>query len=135
MDVAKPRTLTARALGDAAIAVDATLVFASPAALSNVVATGAELTEGHRAAFGEVRLLLSRRGAGPAVRCWPPCAELFPNAAAHTPYGMTECLPVTTSAWPRSQAASGGDGVCVGRPAPGVDRAHPPARRAGPADR
>ena len=50
MDVAEPRTLTARALGDAAVAVDATLVFASPAALANVVRTADELTDDHRAA-------------------------------------------------------------------------------------
>ncbi|HEY7814644.1 MAG TPA: alpha/beta fold hydrolase, partial [Nakamurella sp.] len=119
MDVAKPRTLTARALGDATVAVDATLVFASPAALSNVVATSGGLTERHRAAFTKVRLLLS---AGAPVRSslLAACAELFPNAVAHTPYGMTECLPVSTISLTEIQAAAGGDGVCVGRPAPGV---------------
>ena len=44
MDVAAPGTLTATALGDAAIAVDATMVFASPAALANVVRTAAGRT-------------------------------------------------------------------------------------------
>lgn len=119
MDVARPGTLTATALGDAAVAVDATLVFASPAALANVVATRDALTEAHRAAFARVRLLLS---AGAPVRpsLLAAAAELFPNAAAHTPYGMTECLPVATISLAEIRAATGGDGVCVGSPAPGV---------------
>jgi acyl-coenzyme A synthetase/AMP-(fatty) acid ligase/pimeloyl-ACP methyl ester carboxylesterase len=119
MDVARPRTLTATALGDAAVAVGATLVFASPAALTNVVATRGALTEQHRAAFARVRLLLS---AGAPVRpsLLAAAAELFPNAVAHTPYGMTECLPVATISLAEIKQAGGGDGVCVGRPAPGV---------------
>lgn len=119
MDVAAPRTLNARALGDAAVAVDATLVFASPAALTNVLATRDQLTDRHRAAFGRVRLLLS---AGAPVRpsLLRACAELFPNAVAHTPYGMTECLPVATIGLADIESVPAGDGVCVGRPAPGV---------------
>jgi cis-3-alkyl-4-acyloxetan-2-one decarboxylase / olefin beta-lactone synthetase len=120
MDVAAPRTLTARALGDAAIAVDATLVFASPGALANVVRTSHGLTDEHAAAFARVRLLLS---AGAPVRpsLLRAAADLFPNATAHTPYGMTECLPVSSISLSEIDAASGGDGVCVGLPAPGVD--------------
>ncbi len=44
MDVTRPGTLTADALADAAASVGATLVFASPAALRNVVATASRLT-------------------------------------------------------------------------------------------
>ena len=44
MDVTKPGTLTAAALAEAAAAIEATLVFASPAALRNVAATAAELS-------------------------------------------------------------------------------------------
>src|SRR5665809_41863 len=43
MTVTAPGTLTAAALADAADAIDATVVFASPAALRNVVATAAGL--------------------------------------------------------------------------------------------
>jgi acyl-coenzyme A synthetase/AMP-(fatty) acid ligase/pimeloyl-ACP methyl ester carboxylesterase len=119
MDVAAPGTLTARALGDAAVAVDATLVFASPAALRNVLATRDQLTDRHRAAFAKVRLLLS---AGAPVRAslLRAGAELFPNAVLHTPYGMTECLPVATISLTEIDTLPAGDGVCVGRPAPGV---------------
>src|SRR5699024_1938210 len=48
MSVTKPATLTATALADAAIAGDTTMIFASPAALHNVVATAGELTAEHR---------------------------------------------------------------------------------------
>ena len=120
MDVAAPGTLTAAALGDAAVAVDATMVFASPAALANVVRTGHQLTAEHRRAFERVRLLLS---AGAPVRpsLLRAAAELFPNAVARTPYGMTECLPVADIDLAAIDAATGGDGVCVGHPLPGVD--------------
>lgn len=120
MDVAAPATLTAAALGDAAVAIDATMVFASPAALANVVRTAGDLTDAHRRAFGSVRLLLS---AGAPVRpaLLRAAAELFPNAVARTPYGMTECLPVADIDLAGIESATGGDGVCVGHPLPGVD--------------
>ena len=120
MDVAAPGTLTATALGDAAIAVDATMVFASPAALANVVRTAAGLTTAHRRAFEQVRLLLS---AGAPVRpsLLRAAAALFPNAVARTPYGMTECLPVADIDLGDIESAAGGDGVCVGHPVSGVE--------------
>jgi acyl-CoA synthetase (AMP-forming)/AMP-acid ligase II len=120
MDVTQPRTLTARALGDAALAVEATLVFVSPGALANVVRTAGGLTDDHRAAFARIRLLLS---AGAPVRreLLRAGAELFPNATAHTPYGMTECLPVSSISLTELEEVSDGDGVCVGFPAPRVD--------------
>lgn len=115
MDVAAPATLTAAALGDAAVATDATLVFASPAALANVVRTAGDLTTEHRRAFALVRTVMS---AGAPVRpsLLRSALELFPAATAHTPYGMTECLPVASIDLDEIDAAAGGDGVCVGRP-------------------
>ncbi len=59
MDVTKPATLTAIALADAVVAIEATVVFASPAALRNVVATAAALDPDGRAALARVRLVLS----------------------------------------------------------------------------
>lgn len=120
MDVAAPGTLTAAALGDAAVKVDATMVFASPAALANVVSTQSELTAEHRAAFAAVHTLLS---AGAPIRpaLLRAMADLFPNANAHTPYGMTECLPVASIDLTAIEAATGGDGVCVGPPIDGVE--------------
>ncbi len=121
MDVTAPGTLTAAALGDAVAAIDATLVFASPAALVNTVATAAEVLPSHRSAFEAVRLLLS---AGAPVRpeLLRSTKALFPNASAHTPYGMTETLPVADiSLLGIDDAGHDGDGVCVGLPLPTVD--------------
>src|SRR5690606_37614781 len=59
MDVTAPHTLTARGLTDAVSAVGATVVFAAPAALRNVVATAGDLDERGRAALAGPRLVLS----------------------------------------------------------------------------
>lgn len=124
MDVTQPGTLTAAALGDAATAIEPTMVFASPAALVNVVATADGLTPEHRRALGDVRLLLSA-GAPVNPALLRQASEAIQAAEAHTPYGMTEMLPVADI----SLAALGSTpatthrrdaGVRVGRPAPGV---------------
>ncbi|MGN7251778.1 alpha/beta fold hydrolase [Arthrobacter sp. SAFR-014] len=129
MDVTAPRTLTARALADAAAAIDATVVFASPAALRNVLATRAGVSGGGRRALEGVELLLSAGAPIPE----PLLAEvqrLLPRASLHTPYGMTEALPVTDISLEQIQAADAeaaagtvagaGNGVCVGRPVHGA---------------
>jgi olefin beta-lactone synthetase len=124
MDVAAPATLTAAALGDATVAADATLVFASPAALVNVARTEGDLTAEHHAAFARVRLVLS---AGAPVRptLLSAISQLFPNAELHTPYGMTEVLPVANISLAEIEHAvavpEGGQGACVGLPVSGVE--------------
>ena len=45
---------------------------------------------------------------------------MLPNAELHTPYGMTEALPVTDISLAQIEAAGVGNGVCVGEPLPGV---------------
>ncbi|MEO6653157.1 MAG: alpha/beta fold hydrolase, partial [Ilumatobacteraceae bacterium] len=105
MDVTRPGTLTAQALGDAIARVDATLVFASPAALANVVRTAGELTAAQRRSFAAVRLVLSA-GAPVGVPLLRATAELFANASVCTPYGMTECLPVASTSLPEIEAAT-----------------------------
>lgn len=123
MDVTSPRTLTARAVADAALAVKATVVFASPAALVNVLATADELDLTQRRALGAVTTLLSA-GAPLAVPLLERVQALVPAASIHTPYGMTEGLLMTdvTLAEIVRAAGDGGaaGGVCVGRPVPGV---------------
>ncbi|MDQ0768761.1 acyl-CoA synthetase (AMP-forming)/AMP-acid ligase II/pimeloyl-ACP methyl ester carboxylesterase [Pseudarthrobacter defluvii] len=129
MDVTAPRTLTARALADAAAAIDATVVFASPAALRNVVATREGLTAGGRAALERVDLLLSA-GAPVPEPLLAEVQQLVPRASLHTPYGMTEALPVTDISLEQIQAAAAdaaggtmtgaGNGVCVGWPVHGA---------------
>ena len=64
---------------------------------------------------------------------------VLPAAQPHTPYGMTEALPVTDITLAEIDAAGPGNGVCVGRPLPGVDVRLSPLGRdgaaTGPADR
>ena len=52
--------------------------------------------------------------------------RLAPQAQVHTPYGATECLPVTTITsaellGAHAEAARQGQGTCVGRPVEGVE--------------
>lgn len=139
MDVTKPRTLTARALADAAAAIEATSVFASPAAIVNVLATHHELSDHQRQALANVKLMLSA-GAPLPPALLEELQDLLPNAALHTPYGMTECLPLTDVDLPTIRQAvadsapadpsagpgaapkvlGAGRGVCVGLPIPGA---------------
>ncbi|WP_416402987.1 alpha/beta fold hydrolase [Arthrobacter sp. LFS091] len=127
MDVTAPRTLTARALADAAAAIDATVVFAAPAALRNVLATRDGISGAGQTALDRVQLLLSAGAPIPE----PLLAQvqlLLPGASLHTPYGMTEALPVTDISLQEIQAAEAavgtvkgaGNGVCVGTPVHGA---------------
>ncbi len=120
MDVTAPATLTATALAEAVSAIEATLVFASPAALDNVARTAGELGGEHATALAGVRTLLSA-GAPVPARLLRRMAAVVPNASAHTPYGMTECLPVADIDLTSIEAVGDGDGVCVGHPVPGVE--------------
>jgi acyl-CoA synthetase (AMP-forming)/AMP-acid ligase II len=129
MDVTAPRTLTARALADAAAAIDATVVFASPAALRNVLATRDGLSQSGHQGLRRVELLLSA-GAPVAESLLADVQRLLPAASLHTPYGMTEALPVTDINLEQIRAAAAdaaagtvagaGNGVCVGRPVHGA---------------
>ncbi len=119
MDVTAPRTLTAQALANAAAAINATVVFASPAALVNVVATAVELTPAQHQALADVELVLSA-GAPLALPLLEQVQELAPHATLHTPYGMTEALPVTDIDLAGIRAAGVGNGVCVGTPVSGA---------------
>ncbi|MFE5836044.1 alpha/beta fold hydrolase [Arthrobacter sp. NPDC056493] len=129
MDVTLPRTLTAHALADAAAAINATVVFASPAALRNVIATRDGMSEDRHQALGRVELLLSA-GAPVPEALLTRVQRLLPRASLHTPYGMTEALPVTDISLEQirtaeADAAAGtvpgaGNGVCVGRPVHGA---------------
>ncbi len=125
MDVTAPASLTAAALADAVAATEATLVFASPAALTNVARTANELRGDQRTALAGVRTLMSAGAPVPAALL-RRLAAVVPNAAAHTPYGMTECLPVADIDLTTIEAVGPGNGVCVGHPVPGVEVAISP---------
>lgn len=125
MDVTAPGTLRAVALAGAIDAVNATMVFASPAALANVVATSDELTPRMREGLSKVRLLMSA-GAPIPSNLLRQVSALVPNAELHTPYGMTEVLPVADISLTGIEAAGPGNGVCVGVPVAGVEVAIAP---------
>ena len=133
VDVTSPGALTAAALADAVAAIGATVVFASPAALRGVLATAAELTTARRAALADVRLVISA-GAPVPARLLRSLRAVLPGAELHTPYGMTEVLPVSDISLAGIEAAGPGDGVCVGRPLPGVDVSVSPLTPSGAAD-
>ena len=132
MSVTKPKTLTASAIADAIIAGRATMVFASPAAYTNVAATAADLDEQQRAACAGVELVLSA-GAPVPLELMDAIAEVFPNASIHSPYGMTEGLLLTDidRDGVAEADATGGLGVCVGRPIDGVELALAPIDESG----
>jgi len=117
MSVTKPATLTATALADAAIAGDTTMIFASPAALRNVVDTADELNGIQRLALEKIDMLLSA-GAPVPVNLMDEVLALVPNAEFHSPYGMTESLLVSDIDHHTQHAiATQPDrGVCVGTP-------------------
>ncbi|MFO7691235.1 MAG: alpha/beta fold hydrolase [Cryobacterium sp.] len=128
MDVTAPKTLTAVAVAAAVAAIDATVVFLSPAALANVVATAEALTPADHTALAGVHSFLSA-GAPVSESLLAAAARLMPAATAHTPYGMTEGLlmaditleGIRAAAAPPEPSADDGStsrpaagGVCVG---------------------
>ncbi len=120
MDVSAPASITSTTLAEAVAAIDATLVFASPAALASVIATKSNISRKHFEALAKVRLLLSA-GAPIRTELFDQAQTIFPYALPYTPYGMTEVLPVSTISLPEIHEAGTGNGVCVGTPVPGVD--------------
>ncbi len=117
MDVSSPRTLTARAVAAAVRASRGSIVFLSPAAILNVVATADALTAADRSDLAGVHTFLST-GAPVSPELLASARALMPNATPHTPYGMTECLLVTdvTLEGIRAAASQPDAGVCVGLP-------------------
>jgi len=115
MDVTHPATLTAERLEAAVAAVDADMIFLSPAALRNVVATAGDRAAG----FDGVGLLLTV-GAPVGAPALERAATVLRNASLRTPYGMTECLLVADITREQILEAGAGDGVCVGTPVTGA---------------
>jgi len=124
MDVTAPATLTATALDDACRRIDATMVFASPAALANVLATVPASVPASGVdplpSLAKVRLVMSA-GAPVPIETLRRLAELCPQAELCTPYGMTEVLPIADTTLTRRAAVGAGRGVCVGDPVPGCN--------------
>ncbi len=123
-DVTAPGDLTAVALDEACRRIDATLAFAAPAALANVVATGGPVAgAGGGAGLRGLRVVFSA-GAPVPSETLHAVAELAPNATLHTPYGMTEVLPaadISLAAIDEAQRDDPAGGVCVGPPVAGAE--------------
>lgn len=121
-DVTTPGALTVQALDDACRAVDATMAFASPAALANVAATSRGGTS-ELGGVARLRLLLSA-GAPVPAETLHAIRALAPRASIRTPYGMTEALPVADIdlvGIDLAQREFRGRGVCVGSPVAGAE--------------
>jgi acyl-CoA synthetase (AMP-forming)/AMP-acid ligase II len=119
VDVTAPAALTASALDDACARIDATLAFASPSALANVVATAGRAHPG----LAGLRVVMSA-GAPVPSETLRDVATFAPAASLHTPYGMTEVLPVADidlTAIDEAERDDPDGGVCVGRPVPGAE--------------
>lgn len=119
-DVTKPAGLTATLLDAACARVGATLAFASPSALANVVATSGSARLG---GIEQLRLVLSA-GAPVPSETLDAVAALAPWAVMRTPYGMTEVLPVCDIDLGEihlAEADHPGAGVCVGSPVDGAE--------------
>ncbi len=120
VDVTKPGELSADALEAACLRISATLAFASPAALANVVATAEPADQ--RPGLSALRMVLSA-GAPVPSETLRAMAALCPEAVLRTPYGMTEALPVADidlDAIEQAELDEPSGGVCVGRPVDGA---------------
>jgi olefin beta-lactone synthetase len=131
MDPTRPAAVHPPDIAEAVTAFDATVLFGSPALLDTVGrwALRERRRDGVAATnpFAGLRLVMSA-GAPVARRIVDTVAGLLDDGARLvTPYGATEALPVTSVDHRELEAAAGDGvppalrGVCVGRPAPGVD--------------
>jgi acyl-CoA synthetase (AMP-forming)/AMP-acid ligase II len=115
MDPTKPAKVVPGRVVRAARATGATVMFGSPAVLDRL---------GRGAPAGThlpaLRQVISAGAPVPRDVQRRVLALLAPGAQVHTPYGATEALPVATIGSDELLALPD-DGICVGRPVPGVD--------------
>jgi acyl-coenzyme A synthetase/AMP-(fatty) acid ligase/pimeloyl-ACP methyl ester carboxylesterase len=117
MNPGKPSSLTYRALNESVVRAGGTLLWASPAALTNVLNTA---PENENADWSGIRLILSA-GAPVPKSLLKRLAQLIPSASIRTPYGMTEALPLSEISLVEILNAVEDQGVLVGKGLPGVD--------------
>jgi acyl-coenzyme A synthetase/AMP-(fatty) acid ligase len=117
MNPGKPSSLTYRALNESVVRAGGTLLWASPAALTNVLNT---VPEDENADWSGIRLILSA-GAPVPKSLLKRLALMIPNASIRTPYGMTEALPLSEISLSEILNSVEDQGVLVGKGLPGVD--------------
>ena len=121
LDPSKPLAADPAPLVAALIAEKVTSSFGSPAIWGKV----ADHCEVHGLKLPDLRRLLIA-GAPVSGELLAKLRVVAPNCVTHTPYGATECLPVTTITADEllgevRQNALRGQGTCVGRPVSGVE--------------
>jgi acyl-coenzyme A synthetase/AMP-(fatty) acid ligase/pimeloyl-ACP methyl ester carboxylesterase len=117
MDPGKPSSLTFEALKESVVSAAGTLLWASPAALINVLDTAPKHND---ADWSSIRLILSA-GAPVPKSLLQRLALLIPHACIRTPYGMTEALPISETDLEAILKSQSDQGVLVGKGIPGVD--------------
>ena len=121
LDPSKPLAADPAPLVAALIAEKVTCSFGSPAIWGKV----ADYCEARGLKLPDLRRLLIA-GAPVSGELLAKLRVIAPHCETHTPYGATECLPVTTIAADEllgeaRQRALRGHGTCVGRPVSGVE--------------
>ena len=121
LDPSRPLAADPAPLVAALIAEKVTCSFGSPAIWSKV----ADHCEAHGSNLPDLRRLLIA-GAPVSGELLAKLRVVAPNCVTHTPYGATECLPVTTITADEllgeaRQLSLRGQGTCVGRPVNGVE--------------
>ena len=121
LDPSKPLAADPAPLVAALIAEKVTSSFGSPAIWGKV----ADHCEAHGIKLPDLRRLLIA-GAPVSGELLAKLRIVAANCVTHTPYGATECLPVTTITADEllgeaRQLALRGQGTCVGRPVSGVE--------------
>ena len=121
LDPSKPLAADPGPLVAALIAEQVTCSFGSPAIWGKV----ADHCEARGLKLPDLRRLLIA-GAPVSGELLAKLRVIAPHCETHTPYGATECLPVTTIAADEllgeaRQRALRGHGTCVGRPVSGVE--------------
>jgi acyl-CoA synthetase (AMP-forming)/AMP-acid ligase II len=121
LDPSKPLAADPAPIVSALIAEKVTRSFGSPAIWSKV----ADHCESRGVTLPDLRLLLIA-GAPVSGELLAKLRVIAPHCETHTPYGATECLPVTTITASEllgeaRQLALRGRGTCVGRKVAGVE--------------
>jgi len=121
LDPSRPLAADPAPLVAALLSEKVTCSFGSPAIWSKV----ADHCEAHGSKLPDLRRLLIA-GAPVSGELLAKLRVVAPNCVTHTPYGATECLPVTTIAADEllgeaRQLALLGQGTCVGQAVSGVE--------------
>jgi acyl-CoA synthetase (AMP-forming)/AMP-acid ligase II len=121
LDPSRPLAADPASLVAALVSEKVTCSFGSPAIWSKV----ANHCDSHGIKLTDLRRLLIA-GAPVSGELLAKLRLIAPHCVTHTPYGATECLPVTTIAddellGEARQSALRGHGTCVGRPVSGVE--------------